>query len=157
MIIAKAETHGPKTTPYTSYIMHIKTAFSVRSISRRYSDFKELDESLRMVRRTAPSLPRKKTFGKMSPKFISERKKQLQLYLGQILMDSDCANSEPFRAFLGTKGHHIEEEILARKGPAAEKGTGPFVPWLLNHLHAAAVHVVPQWPAPVRLPLPPLP
>ena len=40
VILAKAETHGPKTTPYTVYILHIKTAFTVRGLSRRYSEFK---------------------------------------------------------------------------------------------------------------------
>jgi hypothetical protein len=37
VIIAKAETHGPKTTPHTTYVMHIKTAFSIRGISRRFA------------------------------------------------------------------------------------------------------------------------
>jgi hypothetical protein len=114
VIIAKAETHGPKTTPYTTYVMHIKTAFSVRGIARRYSEFKDLDEALRAVKRLAPTLPRKKTWGKMSPKFITERKRQLQSYIEAILSDATCANSEPFRNFLGTQGHAIEQEILKR-------------------------------------------
>lgn len=114
VIIAKAETHGPKTTPYTTYVMHIKTAFSVRGIARRYSEFKDLDDALRAVKRSAPTLPRKKTWGKMSQKFITERKRQLQSYIEAILSDATCANSEPFRNFLSTQGHAIEQEILKR-------------------------------------------
>ncbi|EKX47265.1 hypothetical protein GUITHDRAFT_106713 [Guillardia theta CCMP2712] len=112
VILAKAETHGPKTTPYTIYVMHVKTAFSVRGISRRFSDFKKLDEELRQVKRSAPPLPRKKVFGKMAPKFINERMKQLQSYVDAIMRDPACASSPPFRAFLETRGHAIEEDIL---------------------------------------------
>ncbi len=83
VILAKAETHGPKTTPYTVYIMHVKTAFTVRGLARRYSEFKDLDRQLRSLFANAPSLPKKKTFGKMSPKFVSERKRQLQNYIEQ--------------------------------------------------------------------------
>ena len=263
VIIAKAETHGPKTTPYTIYVMHIKTAFSVRGISRfvcsharthartherthawvaagppffpqrppsrvcflslalalacalllpssrsharslarslslhcspapslsrsnppslwpslpssrplfkppppllfrdvdadadadaeargqstnkedadrRYSEFKDLDEALRAVKRSAPTLPRKKTWGKMSPKFITERKRQLQAYVEAILSDPACANSEPFRNFLGTHGHPIEQEILKRyssgmQGLASDgNNTALLTPWRL--------------------------
>jgi hypothetical protein len=138
VIIAKAETHGPKTTPYTIYVMHIKTAFSVRGISRRYSEFKDLDEALRAVKRSAPTLPRKKTWGKMSPKFITERKRQLQAYIEAILSDPACANSEPFRNFLGTHGHAIEQEILKRfssgsvQGPSSEGNSAALLtPWRL--------------------------
>jgi len=138
VIIAKAETHGPKTTPYTIYVMHIKTAFSVRGISRRYSEFKDLDEALRAVKRSAPTLPRKKTWGKMSPKFITERKRQLQVYVEAILSDPACANSEPFRNFLGTQGHPIEQEILKRystgmQGLAQQDSQTPalIIPWRL--------------------------
>ena len=84
VILAKAETHGPKTTPYTVYIMHVKTAFTVRGLARRYSEFKDLDRQLRALFDNAPSLPKKKTFGKMSPKFVSERKRQLQNYIEQV-------------------------------------------------------------------------
>jgi tetratricopeptide (TPR) repeat protein len=137
VIIAKAETHGPKTTPYTIYVMHIKTAFSVRGISRRFSEFKDLDEALRAVKRSAPTLPRKKTWGKMSPKFITERKRQLQAYIEAILSDPTCANSDPFRNFLGTHGHPIEQEILKRYSNGvhglAQDGhrTALITPWRL--------------------------
>ena len=86
VIVAKAETQGPKTTPYTVYILHIKTAFTVRGIARRYSEFKDLDRQLRALFAHAPSLPKKKTFGKMSPKFVSERKRQLQIYIEQVIL-----------------------------------------------------------------------
>ena len=136
VIIAKAETHGPKTTPYTIYVMHIKTAFSVRGISRRFSEFKDLDDALRAVKRTAPVLPRKKTWGKMSPKFITERKRQLQLYIEAILSDPACADSEPFRNFLSTQGHPIEQQILRRyssgmNGAASAHGNAVLTPWRL--------------------------
>jgi hypothetical protein len=136
VIIAKAETHGPKTTPYTIYVMHIKTAYSVRGLSRRYSEFKDLDEALRAIKRSAPTLPRKKTWGKMSPKFITERKRQLQAYIEAILSDPSCANSEPFHNFLGTRGHPIEQDILERycsSGHVAlvPDGTALLTPWRL--------------------------
>ena len=84
VILAKAETHGPKTTPYTVYILHIKTAFTVRGLCRRYSEFKDLDRQLRALFSRAPPLPKKKTFGVMSPKFVLERKRQLQTYIEQV-------------------------------------------------------------------------
>jgi hypothetical protein len=136
VIIAKAETHGPKTTPYTLYVMHIKTAFSVRGISRRFSEFKDLDDALRAVKRSAPTLPRKKTWGKMSPKFITERKRQLQNYVEAILSDPTCADSEPFRNFLGTNGHPIEQDILKRyssglQGIGSGQSNALLTPWRL--------------------------
>jgi tetratricopeptide (TPR) repeat protein len=66
------------------------------------------------VKRSAPALPRKKTFGKMSPKFITERKRQLQLYLDALLGDPTCAASEPFKMFLGAESHAAEMDILAK-------------------------------------------
>ncbi len=73
----------------------------------------------------------------MSPKFITERKRQLQAYVEAILSDPACANSEPFRNFLGTHGHPIEQEILKRysngmQGLASDgTNTALLIPWRL--------------------------
>ena len=45
--IHKTEVRGPKTQPFVVYILHIRTAFTVRGLARRYSHFLTLDASLR--------------------------------------------------------------------------------------------------------------
>jgi len=45
--IQKTEVRGPKTSPFVVYMLHVRTAFTVRGLPRRYSDFVMLDSKLR--------------------------------------------------------------------------------------------------------------
>jgi len=45
--IQKTEVRGPKTSPFVVYMLHVRTAFTVRGLARRYSDFVMLDGNLR--------------------------------------------------------------------------------------------------------------
>ena len=44
---ARAESRGPYSRPYTVYFIHTKTAFSVRGVCKRFSEFKEFDAKIR--------------------------------------------------------------------------------------------------------------
>lgn len=46
-VITKTETRGPYTRPFTVYFVHTKTAFTVKGVCKRFSDFKELDGKIR--------------------------------------------------------------------------------------------------------------
>ena len=41
-VITKVEKQGPYTRPYTVYLLHTKTAFSVKGAARRFREFREL-------------------------------------------------------------------------------------------------------------------
>ena len=45
--IQKTEVRGPKTSPFVVYMLHVRTAFTVRGLARRYSDFVMLDSNIR--------------------------------------------------------------------------------------------------------------
>lgn len=99
------------------YILHIRTAFTVRGMSRRYSDFVELDTNLRRhfgnganangananVNASAtriPMLPPKRFLGQLSPEFVQERRRQLQDYLDRLMAHVSTAHSLPVLDFL---------------------------------------------------------
>ena len=42
-----SESRGPYTSPYTVYFIHTRTAFSVRGVCKRFSEFKQLDAQIR--------------------------------------------------------------------------------------------------------------
>jgi hypothetical protein len=112
--IIKAEVRGPKTSPYVSYIMHVRTAFTVRGLSRRYSDFTALDSRLRIEHEAGvPVLPSKRLFGTLTAAFIHERRRQLQSYLDTLMSDVALSRSEAVADFLAVHGHATEEQILS--------------------------------------------
>ncbi len=41
-VITKVEKQGPYTRPYSIYLLHTKTAFSVKAAARRFKEFREL-------------------------------------------------------------------------------------------------------------------
>ncbi len=41
-VITKVEKQGPYTRPYSVYLLHTKTAFSVKAAARRFKEFREL-------------------------------------------------------------------------------------------------------------------
>ena len=47
--IHKTEVRGPKTAPFVVYLIHVRTAFTVRGLARRYSDFVLLDAQVRAL------------------------------------------------------------------------------------------------------------
>jgi hypothetical protein len=51
-VITKTETRGPYTRPFTVYFVHTKTAFSVKGVCKRFSEFKELDQTVCTPRRS---------------------------------------------------------------------------------------------------------
>ena len=112
--VIKAEVRGPKTAPHVAYIMHVRTAFTVRGLSRRYSDFTLLDTRLRSeFDAGVPVLPSKRLFGTLTAAFIHERRRQLQTYLDTLMSDIDLSRSEAVADFLAVYGHATEEQILA--------------------------------------------
>lgn len=102
--IHKTEIRGPKTAPYVVYMMHIRTAFTVRGLARRYSDFVQLDSDLRAHFKGSPtnipSLPGKRYLGQLSPEFVQDRRRQLQEYLDHLMMSVTFAHSAPMLDFL---------------------------------------------------------
>ena len=78
------------------YVLHVKTAFHVRGVSRRYSDFVVLDKKLRARFPAAPELRgRSSIIGTLSPSFVQERRQLLQEYLDALLTDHQLAHCAP--------------------------------------------------------------
>ena len=46
-VITKVEKQGPYTRPYSIYLLHTKTAFSIKAAARRFKEFRELVRVLR--------------------------------------------------------------------------------------------------------------
>ena len=47
LICVWTESRGAYSSPYTVYFIHTKTAFSVRGVCKRFSEFKEFDAKIR--------------------------------------------------------------------------------------------------------------
>ena len=100
-VITKTETRGPYTRPFTVYFIHTKTAFSVKGVCKRFSDFKELDVKLKKLFKGFNSpFPPDKVFNALQPEFVNERRKQLQRYLDDALEFPDIANCPDLHVFL---------------------------------------------------------
>jgi hypothetical protein len=116
--IHKTEIRGPKTAPYVVYMMHIRTAFTVRGLARRYSDFVQLDNDLRAhfkgTPTNIPSLPAKRYLGQLSPEFVQDRRRQLQEYLDHLMMSVTFAHSAPMLGFLQVCPYSIRTHAHAR-------------------------------------------
>ena len=50
-VITKVEKQGPYTRPYSVYLLHTKTAFSVKGAPRRFKEFRELVRATFALRR----------------------------------------------------------------------------------------------------------
>ena len=89
--IHKTEVRGPKTAPFVVYLIHVRTAFTVRGLARRYSDFVQLDAEVRELAQTlngaarVPVLPGKRLMGQLSVEVVLERRRQLQGYGFRVL------------------------------------------------------------------------
>ena len=100
-VITKTETRGPYSRPFTVYFIHTKTAFSVKGVCKRFSDFKELDVKLKKTFKKFNSpFPPDKVFNAMQPDFVNERRKQLQRYLDDALSVPEIAATQDLHAFL---------------------------------------------------------
>jgi hypothetical protein len=55
-VITKVEKQGPYTRPYTVYLLHTKTAFSVKGAARRFREFRELVRSSHCAHRRSHAL-----------------------------------------------------------------------------------------------------
>ncbi len=96
-VITKTETRGPYTRPFTVYFVHTKTAFKVKSVCKRFSDFKELDQKLkRQHSNFLTTFPPDQVFNSMAPEFVSERRKQLQTYLDEAMEIPNIATGAHF-------------------------------------------------------------
>ena len=103
-VITKTETRGPYTRPFTVYFVHTKTAFKVKSVCKRFSDFKELDQKLkRQHSNFLTTFPPDQVFNSMAPEFVSERRKQLQTYLDEAMEIPNIATGTHFTCCTSAK------------------------------------------------------
>ena len=113
-VITKTETRGPYTRPFTVYFIHTKTAFSVKGVCKRFSDFKELDLKIKKAFKNFNSpFPPDKVFNSMQPEFVNERRKQLQRYLDDALSVPEIASFPELHAFLNIPEYNelVAEEL----------------------------------------------
>ncbi len=103
--------------------MHTKTAFSVKGVCKRFSDFKELDGKIKRNFKnfTAP-FPPDKVFNSMEPEFVSERRKQLQKYLDEVMTVPEIASYSELHNFLGIPDYN-EEVRREQEAEAAKRRT----------------------------------
>ncbi|MGB1599178.1 MAG: tetratricopeptide repeat protein, partial [Promethearchaeia archaeon] len=108
-VITKTETRGPYTRPFTVYFVHTKTAFKVKSVCKRFSDFKELHQKLKGKHSTFDTqFPPDQVFNSMSPEFVSERRKQLQTYLDEAMAMDHIATDPDLHDFLGIPEYNAQ-------------------------------------------------
>jgi len=113
--IVRTETRGPKSAMFTTYVIHVKTAFHVRGVSRRFSDFSKMDRKLKAKYPSAPELVRSnRILGTLSPSFIQERRQHLQDYLDQLLANHQLAHCDICTNFLALQGVHQQQQEAAQ-------------------------------------------
>ena len=121
---------------YTTYVIHVKTAFHVRGVSRRFSDFSALDRKLRAQYPNAPELLRSnRILGTLSPGFVQERRQHLQEYLDKILADQQLAYCDTIQQFMAI--NNIPDIRNAQEHRASD----PFAekPWDLEAVNVAGL------------------
>ena len=96
-----------KVSDHTEYIVQNTLSGKTWQCQRRYKEFDELHNKLKRVNPDLPipSLPTKKWFGNMAPKFVNERQAALQSYVDELLQDPRWASMHILRAFFDTHRH----------------------------------------------------
>ncbi|KAG9239447.1 PXA domain-containing protein [Amylocarpus encephaloides] len=96
------------------------------TVTRRYSEFHELHQHLRMKYSSVRHLdfPRRRMVMKLQSDFLSKRRRALENYLGEILLLPDVCRSRELRAFLsqsaiapggdGLYDHEDKKDIMTR-------------------------------------------
>ena len=99
-VITKVEKQGPYTRPYSVYLLHTKTAFSVKGAARRFREFRDLvppppaaaprisspshalsqDSKIRAKFPSLPQIPEAGVFDALEPQVVAERRRVLQKY-----------------------------------------------------------------------------
>ena len=121
-VITKTETRGPYTRPFTVYFVHTKTAFKVKSVCKRFSDFKELHQKLKGKHSTFDTqFPPDQVFNSMSPEFVSERRKQLQTYLDEAMAMDHIATDPDLHDFLGIPEYNAQANEEQHKQQQRER------------------------------------
>mmetsp|Transcript_64033 Transcript_64033/g.171501 ORF Transcript_64033/g.171501 Transcript_64033/m.171501 type:complete len:156 (+) Transcript_64033:130-597(+) len=93
-------------TGHIEYIFEIRTSQGdVWKISRRYSEFLDLDSKLRQIfgkpTRPFPPLPKKQLVGSQSEKVVEERQRMLAAYLQAVLDNKILATTSEVKRFIG--------------------------------------------------------
>jgi len=104
------------------YFVHTKTAFKVKSVCKRFSDFKELDQKLKRTHATFHTqFPPDQLFNSMTPEFVSERRKQLQTYLDESMAIPEIATDADLHDFLGIPEYNNQAQEEDLKHQARER------------------------------------
>ena len=122
-----AETRGPYTRPFTVYFVHTKTAFSVKGVCKRFSEFKELDGRIRAkfpYPAFTATFPPDQIFNSMLPEFVSERRKLLQKYLDEAMAVPSIARFKDLHEFLGIPGDGLDGWMGGKLGSQVESQLG---------------------------------
>lgn len=79
------------------YVIEITKREEKWSVEKRYSEFDELNKTLKKTYANIPSMPGKSFFKISEPDQIEERRKGLEVYLKLLLERYDIFNSESFK------------------------------------------------------------
>eukprot|EP00287_Rhodomonas_sp_CCMP768_P011996 CAMPEP_0196723236 /NCGR_PEP_ID=MMETSP1091-20130531/5375_1 /TAXON_ID=302021 /ORGANISM="Rhodomonas sp., Strain CCMP768" /LENGTH=183 /DNA_ID=CAMNT_0042065087 /DNA_START=92 /DNA_END=643 /DNA_ORIENTATION=+ len=101
-------------TGHTAYVFDICTSDGEQwKLTRRYSDFLELDEKLRQMfgkpTRPFPPLPKKVLLGNQSEKVIEERQRMLTAYLQAVLDNKILSSTIEVKRFIEMQGQEEDE------------------------------------------------
>jgi len=101
-------------TGHTAYVFDIMTSDGDHwKLTRRYSDFLDLDEKLRQMfgkpTRPFPPLPKKVLLGSQSDKVIEERQRMLTTYLQAVLDNKILSSTIEVKRFIEMQGQEEEE------------------------------------------------
>lgn len=97
------------------YLMKVQRGFDTKyswEIRKRYNEFNELFNQLKMFNYDLP-LPPKKTFGNMKREFLSVRQIGLQEFMDKILANLQLAQSYPVKKFLDQENYTQNYRELA--------------------------------------------
>ncbi|EED20261.1 intermediate filament protein (Mdm1), putative [Talaromyces stipitatus ATCC 10500] len=98
------------------------------AVPRRYSEFHELHQKLRMRYPSVRQLefPRRRMMMKLQKDFLQKRRAALEAYLQQLLLLPEVCRSRDFRAFLS------QQALLPHDAPATEGETKDIVSRIYN-------------------------
>lgn len=111
--MATANISGSATTDekFTVYIVDVTRDSEQWSVSKRYSEFRDLHEKLvkKFTAKSLPEIPPKKTLGALEPEFVAKRKAALQQYMTELMSRPAVAESDELSIFLTQRRESSEK------------------------------------------------
>jgi hypothetical protein len=120
---------------YIIEVTHKESGDSWR-FRRRYSHLRDLHKQLKSFDNRVPEFPPKKIFGSKNPRFLAQRKSELEDYFNEVAKLGKLLESQPGKEFFKPKDANITKSSPVQNVPTYKKPKqGPEMQNFVNQLN----------------------